>query len=797
MTKKEFWVPALFFLILTVIFFHKIFLGLIPLPTDLIVGAYHPWYEHIWGGYVAGVPVQNPKLSDAVSIFYPLKSLAVDYIKNGQLPLWNPYMFGGYPLFASFQLGLFFPTMIFYLLPVSIGWTLQAMSQPFFAALFTYLFLRHLKLTSFASIFGAIAYGFGGSTIMWMEWNTPAATSMMLPLLLLFEDKYLKTKKIKWGIYLSIAFCFQIFSGYVPYIQLTLLFLFLWYLFNAGHLLKDLKLGLFFLLGASLSAIFLFPGVELISNSQRLVETLGSQNPFTEPKSFITLLAPDFFGNDATGNFWGPGDHMDATFYVGLSTIFFLILGVRRFFPKREIKFMLIIILLGILISIENPISQFLYTHGVWGGESITMNRVNFLINFAMATIAAYGFSLIQITSYKIKVTQALWVVAGIAGLVLGTYLSKEFLTGMIPLAQEFNATTISNLSIAFRNLILPGAIGVVLLVTVLIAQRVKKIRYYLGAFLILVLILDLFRFGWKFNAFSPPQFAYPETPLTRYLKQFPEARFAAEKDILPANMWVPYKFSSIMGYDGLYPLRSAKLLAVADSGDIKTSPRSRWGILYQLDSKILDNTGTRFILSVKLEKGSVDPNGQVNYLLRGPNLKEVFADKVTAVLENQNSLPRAYITKEAVKASDEQMLEALISPDYPVRDTSLTDGFELKSSDPEPIQAKAEYREITNSKVQVKTSSNQDGYLVVLDTFYPGWKAYIDGHETPIYRTNYNFRGVKVPSGEHTAEFIYMPQSLIVGAIVSAISLLIVLGGLFGPKKWGCLRTPHFQRNK
>src|SRR5258708_4653139 len=104
MTLREFLQASGFFLFITLVFFYKIFLGQIPLPSDLTLGGYYPWLSYKWD-YAVSVPVKNIELSDVVSLIYPLKTLAVDDVKKGELPLWDPLIFGGYPLFASVQLG--------------------------------------------------------------------------------------------------------------------------------------------------------------------------------------------------------------------------------------------------------------------------------------------------------------------------------------------------------------------------------------------------------------------------------------------------------------------------------------------------------------------------------------------------------------------------------------------------------------------------------------------------------------------------------------------------------------------
>ena len=781
MRLKELGIAALFFLILTSVFSYKIFLGYIPLPTDLIVGAYHPWYGRNFEGYPLGVPVKNPKLSDAVSIFYPLKELAVDYLKSGQLPLWNPHMFAGYPLFANVQLGLLFPTMIFYLfLPTSVGWALQTLSQPFLAGIFMYLLLRHLKLGSLPSVFGGVVYGFGGYTIMWMQWNTQATTSMLLPALILFEDKYLISRQIKWGVLFSIFICFQIFAGYLPVLPPTFMCLGIWYLLRTQNFFKDLSLGFYLVLGIALSAVFTLPVAELVANSQRGVETLGSQNPFTHPGNFLTLIAPDFFGNDATGNFWGIGDHMDATLYAGVTTLLFAIVGVKEFFKNRVVIFAVAVFGLAALFSLENPISTFFYQMGVWGGTSITMNRVNFVMNFALAIMGAFGLSALTAPTYKFDLRPAFWVAAAAGGIVVGLFITQYILNQGLTTAKEIQMVDYNEMfkhvKVALNNLILPTLIAGGLLGSFTVLKFVKPLRKFAPALFILVLIAELFRFGWKFNTFSEPEFAYPQTDLTNYLQQFPNERFVAEGDVLPANMWVPFKISSIAGYDGLYPLRMAKLLAVANSDDPDAAPQPRWGTVNKFNSGILDATNTRFVLATQLKEGILNPEGSVNYLLQTPDLKEVYSDKFIAVLENQQSLPRAFVVGEVRKASDSAMLAAMIDKTYPLDATALSEGIDFRNTEA-TVSVNIEYKQITNSHVQIKTRTDQDSYLVVLDGFYPGWKAFIDGSETMIHRTNYDFRGVLLPKGGHVVDFRYQPKSIVYGGIISGIAVLIVVG--------------------
>jgi uncharacterized membrane protein YfhO len=67
----------------------------------------------------------------------------------------------------------------------------------------------------------------------------------------------------------------------------------------------------------------------------------------------------------------------------------------------------------------------------------------------------------------------------------------------------------------------------------------------------------------------------------------------------------------------------------------------------------------------------------------------------------------------------------------------------------------------------------------VLLDTYYPGWRAEVDGRRTPIRAANAAFRAVAVPAGRHRVRFTYRPASVLAGGLVSAAAVLVLLAGV------------------
>jgi len=81
---------------------------------------------------------------------------------------------------------------------------------------------------------------------------------------------------------------------------------------------------------------------------------------------------------------------------------------------------------------------------------------------------------------------------------------------------------------------------------------------------------------------------------------------------------------------------------------------------------------------------------------------------------------------------------------------------------------------------IVVEADLAAEGYLVLTDVYYPGWRVWVDGHKEAIQRADYLFRAVYLPQGKHLVEFVYDPASLKIGAAISLVtgfSLALGLG--------------------
>jgi hypothetical protein len=79
-------------------------------------------------------------------------------------------------------------------------------------------------------------------------------------------------------------------------------------------------------------------------------------------------------------------------------------------------------------------------------------------------------------------------------------------------------------------------------------------------------------------------------------------------------------------------------------------------------------------------------------------------------------------------------------------------------------------------NKVILESTADNDAFLYVSDTYYPGWRAYVDGKRTKIYRANLAFRAIEVPKGKHTVVFKYVPMSFYIGICLTIFGILLCI---------------------
>jgi membrane protein YfhO len=160
---------------------------------------------------------------------------------------------------------------------------------------------------------------------------------------------------------------------------------------------------------------------------------------------------------------------------------------------------------------------------------------------------------------------------------------------------------------------------------------------------------------------------------------------------------------------------------------------------------------------------------------------REVYADREIRVLENTAAFPRAFLVPDARVAPSlgtalSQMVHQPFQPDGQVilADDTTTQSTGLAGS--RGGHGTARVVDYGPNNVRVHIAADADAWLVLSDTYYPGWTATVDGQPVSVLRGDLLFRVVPVPAGEHDVEFRFEPASIEIGAAITLLSVAIVV---------------------
>jgi hypothetical protein len=151
-------------------------------------------------------------------------------------------------------------------------------------------------------------------------------------------------------------------------------------------------------------------------------------------------------------------------------------------------------------------------------------------------------------------------------------------------------------------------------------------------------------------------------------------------------------------------------------------------------------------------------------------------------IYENTRSLPRAWLAGAELATTEQGELEIIRTgklPNGQLWDPLQTALVEAPTSSVVGASITLGSAEVTRhepNRVEIKTASVSPAILVLSENHYPGWRSYVDGKPVDVMRVDYNLRGVALPAGNHLVKFVYQPKSVLIGLVVSLLTLALLL---------------------
>lgn len=728
-------------------------------PADGIY-AYPPWSAH------TTIRPSNIALADQYLEFAPSRQFFHDELMRGNFPLWNPHLACGIPSLASMQGSALYPINLL-LSPIApfTASGLAAFLKLVVAGCFTWLYLRRLGATSAAAVTGGLTFTLSGFVIVWLG-HPHTNAAVLLPALFYFlEGGMSQPRTTRSWIGVAIVWAMALLGGHPP----TATHMLLAVAAYAGFRLVSrpgadrLKLGLSFgaaiLAGALIAAPQLFPFAEYfpLSSSAKSSEALARWNSHLPVGTLIHFLLPYLSGSPVVGfeqlpEVLGQGNlenFNERTGYVGILALGLAVIAIVRRRCRFTVFFAgLAAIALTVIYGVP-PWPWVMRTLPVL--SSINHERLLLWLDWSCAVLAGLGADAL----FRARPAERPRAIAVAFALAVTTSVALTWATlDMGKLDAQARAFLTSQLWVPIG--------GVVVLL--LLAARRMPVR---AMALICVgwTAVDLLWFGMGFNPAIDRGRYYPATEAVRFLQQDKSAfRVLGASTVLIPNTASVFGLDDVRGQDFMSVARYEELIT-GKSGNFffyqtaRTLPTS----LPMLNAKYI-------LLPAALPS---KPDGT-----------ELVYDKEIAIYRNARAQKRALVVRDhIVEPNPEALLGHVRAAEFdPARVLWLEEQPPVTAASAPAPTAPAEPGTATITRyesddVTIEADLAQPGFVLLLDTYYPGWTATLDGQPARILRANYNFRAIAAPAGHHVVTFAYRPVSFRLGLWASGLTLAVLAG--------------------
>jgi hypothetical protein len=753
---------------------------------------------------------------------------------EGVDPLWMPGFFSGMPTFGNVH---YVPHDVSYLQRVVVSvldllylkrtWSWFAVYY-LFCGVFTFFLLRVWKLSRIAALFGAITFMLSPYAIALAaegHGSKLMALSYLPAVVLLTHLVFERRDILSFGL-LAAAIGTLLLTNHLQIVYYVLMVVGLYLLyhvvrdFKAEKRLIPLKAALLagaLVLGLGISSYIYLSVYEYAQYSIRGGGTTGATGGLTweyatnwsfHPKELLTLIVPSFFGFSSQylynwqGTptplplYWGTMPFNTSTVYFGVVPILFA--AIALVYRRNAVTiFFAILAAVVTLMSFGKHFAllyEVLFNILPFFDKFRAPAMILHLLAFAFAVLGAQGVHYMieergkEFNAAKFK--KVLYYVLGAVGIVLllglmmRSSLFEMFGFSFVREGESYGAQTQQILAefkkIRF-DILWKDYIKFCLLVGVAIGALIFYVNAKLkaltfSAIIFGVLLVDLFIVDTRFIDPKPrqnlDQSFLPDATIS-HLKQQPGLfRVFPVGDLFGDTQFAYHGLQSIGGYS---PAKLKIYQTVLDSC-LYRAPDPE----FPINMSIVNMLNVRYLVA----------KGQ----LPADRFEMVNVDQTKRILtyRNPNALPRAFFVKNVVHAeSDTEVFRILNSPAFNPAETGV-----LGVPVPEGIGApESTYVSVAGHqahRIVLKAYASSPALLVLSEVYYPaGWNAYINGEQTPVYRTNYILRSIVVPAGEHEIEFRFEPATYALGWTITHIAWGVVAVCLL----IGVWRSPWAQR--
>ncbi|HEV8585315.1 MAG TPA: YfhO family protein [Methylomirabilota bacterium] len=707
-----------------------------------------------WRAHAPGPVVANQALGDVTQVFHPWVLWSAAEVRAGRPPWWNPYAYTGAPFYSNPQTACLFPlTWLAWALPPALALTLPALLKVIAAGLAMYWFLRGLALVPLAAFVGATGSMLSTTLIAWLPW-TFASTMPFLPLLFGLVDRLRKRGDRRLVALLALVVGLDLVAGYPQATAQALVATAAWTLARAprrvGAVPFLLRVGAGVALGGALAAAQALPSLDYVRESNVYAFRSAWTPPLAvPPRALVTALMPYFFGT--AERTWSAWQFNITSTYAGLVPIAALPLAALAWRRPPTRFFTGLAVVAGLVHY--GALADVLPAPVIAFGSNLRLMPV---LVFALATLGALGLD----ATARVPVARALAWVRGWFVLLAAAGLAAVILATGTPAALAVRPS----LAVQY-GLFLAGLTAAAWI----LARWLGDGRARWGVALAGLQVLTLAPLA-SYLPVRDTRWLYPTPPALAWL----QTHAGAARVLIPDQVGLLYGLRQAHGYDGLSPRRVAELAGPVGTGTAAAAgyrentvalhgsePLSPLAVLLAPTRELL---GVRFLL---LPPGT--PAAE-------PRLTQAYDGADARVFEDPAALPRAFVAARARCADDRAAVARLRGRALaPTEEVLLADCATPPAPSATPRATDARILVDDPARVVVAASTDAPAWLVLTDTWFPGWHARLDGAAVPLHRADHAFRAVALPPGRHEVEFAFTPRRLVLGVAITLGALAVV----------------------
>jgi len=715
----------------------------------------------------------NPLLADQVQQFHAYRSYQLENVRKGVWPRWLPHILCGNSFTGNTQAQAWYPwTYLGLMLPIPVAESVTKVIETLLAGLGMLLLLRRLSGISYTSaLLGALAFSFCSYRIVWL--NHPHSSSITyLPWLLWAVAGIFYRQR---SLYLSMAICavlvFLTIAGGHP--QTFILVLLGTGLFGAGCMIQSWTsrchpprtiaisssrwMAAMFI-GILAASVILLPFADsLFNDSFTYGDRAGAAKSGILPaRAFLTMIHPLWFGSPVTGNDTNLYNYNENAMFVGIVTIWFLVLGLPWAMYRRGYCFFMLLSLVIIAVLCGMPVLSPL-VRALPVIRDMPIMRATLLLQFSMAVCGSLGLaSVIEQTGENLSNRVIGWLI-----------FSSGCLTALM-LATGLAADHVSQVRFALIPL------GLIIAVTmyVLVKRRWAPGLTWIS---IVVLYIELHAAHAQYNPAIPlAMAALPEPSMVTQIntnKNTDWFRVTAIDGTLTPNLGLLFGVNDTRGYDLPMKRRYVDFLRHAFYGGSWNYGMIYWhaggaDFLKPANTRLIELMGIRYVFY----------EGKAHRIsaLTSPTPYCYIASNVTSSIGDIHGDVEILRTNHGHVAE----IEADMIPSNTMTGTAIL-----------------VRKDVNGATINAELSS--PGIVVINEMPINGWKAMINGANANIFPVNIIHTGVIIPAGKSTIVFSFYPDSFALGLWMSGAAILgiVTLLGLHLRQRRGADQSAKSRR--